>query len=179
MLDARILQLEAASRGEPGAGAGRGRRSAALQHPGGLPGWARSCRSPSAASRSERQRGAPGRSASACRRSHPRSQPSGWETPPADCAAQRGRVSGPGEQLPNLPGDHGSPGPGECEQVSVTHVPRWPFRDDFLQTLRSPWTLGLWGGPLGPWVLPGGGWGLREGDVSANARGLTAPSVRG
>lgn len=38
MLDARTLQLEAASRGEPGAGAGRGRRSAALQHPGGLPG---------------------------------------------------------------------------------------------------------------------------------------------
>ena len=97
-----------------------------------------SCRSPSAASRSERQRGDPGRSASACRRSHPRSQPSGWETPPADCAAQRGRVSGPGDRLPNLPGDRSSPGPGECEQVSVMHVPRWPFRDDFLQTLRSP-----------------------------------------
>lgn len=58
-----------------------------------------------------------------------------------------------------LAGDRGSTRPGEYEQVSVTHVPWWLFRDDFLQTFpvplnsrllgRSFWSLGpprrLWG----------------------------------
>ncbi|MXQ79971.1 hypothetical protein E5288_WYG013807 [Bos mutus] len=99
-----------------------------------------SCRSPSAASRSERQRGDPGRSASACRRSHPRSQPSGWETPPADCAAQRGRVSGPGDRLPNLPGDRSSPGPGECEQDTCCFLSNAIARG-LLQSSSSPCVL--------------------------------------
>lgn len=121
-----------------------------------------SCRSPSAASRSERQRGVPGRAASTCRRSHPRSQPSGWETPPADCAAQRGRVSGPGEPLPNLPGDRGSPGPGECEQVSnaraqVALSGRPPA--DPSEPLRA-WPLGRSSRCLGP---PRRGWGSPRG----------------
>ena len=140
--DARTHQPGAASREEPGAGPGRGRPSAALQHPGGLSGLSsRPAAVPlplvGASGGEEILAAPPALAAAAAAPTRDRS-PAAGKRPPADWAAQRGRVSGPGGTIPNLQGDRGSPGPGEYEQVSVTHVTRWLFRDCFLQTLSSP-----------------------------------------
>lgn len=137
------LGWEAASREVPAQGPSRGRRRAALQHPGGRAAAPAGLSSRPAAvprplvwaSASAETPTGPSALAVAAAAAAPTGDRSrGNASLRLGCAAWEGFAGTDSE----LAGDRGSPGPGECEQVSVTHVPRWLLRNDFLHTPGTP-----------------------------------------